>query len=75
MGIPLENFKNFMNQFLSNLNATELLSSLEISKGKIKSLSSFSVKEQGTQLLQRANTQGTGQTVLCRDKSMKANKD
>lgn len=75
MGIPLENFKNFMNQFLSNLNATELLSSLEISKGKNKITELIFCERTGYTVTAKGNTQGTGQTVLCRDKSMKAHKD
>ena len=74
MGIPLENLKNFVNQFLSNLNATELLSSLEISKGKNKITESIFCERTGYTVTARGSTQGTGQRVFCRDKSMQVHK-
>ena len=63
--------KFFMNQFLSNLNTTELLPSLEISKGKNKITEFICCEGTGYTVTAKGNTQGTGQRVFCRDKIMK----
>lgn len=65
----------FMNQFLSNLNATELLPSLEISKGKNKITEFIFCERTGYRVTAKGNTQRIGQRVFCRGKSVKVHED